>query len=636
MIEVKGTKAKVPEATGAERYTLKEPDGKSPLPIALGLLLTGLALYLKSFMPGWSKAEAETPASPDGVAGGSAEPRMAAVPVEPDEPAAEPQNAATFAERDSSGEPRAKAEPFSLIESPAFDFRPFEASNGRGIPHPLQPKGPANDNSGIGGGIGPVGFGASPPAGLAGSGSGTPGGGDETGGDTPPDGSGDPDDASPPGEDDDDGAPDDDDGAPDDDDRSPTGNRAPRVSGPVYLAEVVGCATLAISVADLLRNAQDPDGDTLSVTNLAVSSGTLTPTGDGWLFRGDPHRPGRVALTYQVTDGDLGVEQVAYVPVVEPPPLEGTGGDDMLLGSPCADDIDGRGGDDNIDGRGGDDVIAGGPGDDHIVAGDGDDVVFGGAGDDIIFGGAGNDHITGGAGNDRLFGDGGDDLVQGDSGDDALDGGAGHDLLWDGAGRDVVNGGTGDDRVIAALDADDDVYDGGAGRDTLDYSHATEALRLDLTDGIAIGTEIGEDRLAGFETVVGGAGDDHFVIGRAAVALVGGGGNNTFEFQAEFRTPAPALPASPVVHEILDFRAGDRIRVSKYDIFERAPDGPGDRFDTIYGDESDDDGMTIRYRHDRADALERTVIEADIDDDRTPETTIVLSGRHFLVIVEDA
>lgn len=73
---------------------------------------------------------------------------------------------------------------------------------------------------------------------------------------------------------------------PDDKDRHPAGNHAPRVTGPVYLLDVVGCATLTVGLSDLLRNADDPDGDMLSVKNLAVSSGTLTRTDDDWVFDG--------------------------------------------------------------------------------------------------------------------------------------------------------------------------------------------------------------------------------------------------------------------------------------------------------------------------------------------------------------
>jgi Ca2+-binding RTX toxin-like protein len=323
----------------------------------------------------------------------------------------------------------------------------------------------------------------------------------------------------------------------------------------------------------------------------------------------------------------------------------------------CADDIVGGDGDDNIDGRAGHDAISGGGGADHIVAGSGNDTVFGGAGHDIVFGGAGDDHISGGAGNDRLHGGDGDDIIFGDAGDDTLSGGSGNDLLSGGDGNDLVDGGDGDDHiaggagddvlmngegedvvlggagndhVVAALDADDDFYDGDAGCDTLDYSAATQSVTVNLAYGTASGVEIGEDTISGFETVIGGAGDDHFVAGSAPTVLAGGGGENLFEFGSTTKASEPGA----VRHEILDFEVGDRIRMSKYDIFERALDELEDRFEDVYGHEIDDDDIAIRYRQDRTDDIDRTIIEADLNKDDLYETTINVHGRHAFVFIE--
>lgn len=198
-------------------------------------------------------------------------------------------------------------------------------------------------------------------------------------------------------------------------------NRAPVAAGPVFLADTTGCALLAIAMTDLLRNVQDPDGDTLSVHNVSVSSGSLSRDGDGWVFDGDEVGP--VTITYEVTDGELSVTQTASFNVVPRNQLTGTGGDDLILGTPCADEIDAGLGNDNVDARGGADLIDGGAGNDHIAAGDGDDTVLGGSGDDVIFAGAGADVVSGGTGNDRIFGEDGNDILFGDAGDDLLDGG---------------------------------------------------------------------------------------------------------------------------------------------------------------------------------------------------------------------
>jgi Ca2+-binding RTX toxin-like protein len=362
----------------------------------------------------------------------------------------------------------------------------------------------------------------------------------------------------------------------------PNRNRAPRINGPVYLQDMVGCQVFMISVLSLLAGASDPDGDTMRVVGLSSNSGTVTQTDDGgWTFVHDAGMLGEVKLTYFISDGVNLVPQLAYFSVVEAPPVVGTNGDDNILGTHCADTIDGRNGDDNIDGRGGDDVIVGGAGDDHIVAGDGNDVVYAGLGNDIVFAGLGNDIVFGGAGDDRLFGedgndtllgedgndllaggagddvlrggvgndvargDAGNDTIDGGEGNDSLDGGdeadillagagddvlngdGGNDLLFDGAGRDTVSGGEGDDYVVAAADGDDDVYVGNAGVDTLDYSASTAGITVDVALGTARGADIGQDRIAGFEQFIGGSGDDTMSASATSVTMNGADGNDT-------------------------------------------------------------------------------------------------------------
>jgi hypothetical protein len=114
--------------------------------------------------------------------------------------------------------------------------------------------------------------------------------------------------------------------------------------------------------------------------------------------------------------------------------------------------------------------------------------------------------------------------------------------------------------------------------------------------------------------------------------MEGGAGNDVFEFT----DPPPANPAATVLHEILDFEAGDRIRMSKYDIFEKVFDQLEDQFESIYGDKVDDDDARIRFRHERSESIDRTVIEADFDRDSIYETTIHLDGHRAIVIVEHA
>jgi Ca2+-binding RTX toxin-like protein len=780
MIEVVGSKTRPQETDPAQRYVLKETERRSKLPAALSLLLMGVTLYLKSIFPSRAEADAAKPGGEDKPEGGAAEPRLAQA-ASLDRPPLDETPTGTVAgqsgQAGSAGTLVDLTSPidYMLIESPDVGFfQPdVELAWGR-FAEPQLGAAAANDNS-SGARPGNPGVNISPVPEQGGTAK--PAEDDDSGGELPPI------------VDADDGSdlcdqtcsedlPSSCDGASceercDEHERQEKANRAPRVTGPVYLLDVTGCAILAIGLADLLRGSEDPDEDLLSVRNLTTTSGTLTQTDHGWMFDGSPQLVGPVTIQYEITDGEFVVQQTAHFSVVRSS-ITGTGNDDLLVGTMCADDMEGGDGDDNMDGRAGNDVMSGGAGDDIIVAGLGDDTIFAGAGNDIVFGGAGNDHISGGAGNDRLYGEEGDDIIFGDegedylsggggddllvggdgddeiqgdegddtieggagddliaggagddvisggsgndmlvagggddvvrggdgddeihgdeggdvidggagndvidggcgddtivsgegddvlrggagddlingdegddtieggagddviaggAGDDVIEGGAGNDVLADGSGEDTVLGGDGDDRVIASPDGEDDLFAGGSGCDTLDYSNTTQGVTVDLAAGAACGVEIGEDTISGFEAVIGGSGDDHFVAGEAPSVLVGGAGENTFEF------PPPESPsaAAPVMHEILDFKVGDRVRLSKYDIFEKVLDKLEDHFEDVYGLDIDDDDIAIRYRQDRNNEIDRTVIEVDRDKDDIFETTINIHGRHVFFTFE--
>lgn len=159
-----------------------------------------------------------------------------------------------------------------------------------------------------------------------------------------------------------------------------------------------------------------------------------------------------------------------------------------------------------LEGTSGEDILIGGNGDDLIAGGDGDDLLEGGAGYDVLDGGSGNDTAyytgnsndysiylgtdggvyiddyseSGAEGSDELIdievlyfagddktvlisadlpplGTSGNDVIQGTTrhdslfgleGDDVLTGGAGHDYLNGGEGADTMTGGEGDDYYI--------------------------------------------------------------------------------------------------------------------------------------------------------------------------------------------
>ena len=108
--------------------------------------------------------------------------------------------------------------------------------------------------------------------------------------------------------------------------------------------------------------------------------------------------------SYSITANDLKPSQCAGINltniVTGSGNFNGTGANDLILGSAGAD---------NIRGQGGDDCIVSGNGDDRLSGLGGADVLLGGGGDDTLLGGQGNDDLYGGAGYDDCDGGNGTD-----------------------------------------------------------------------------------------------------------------------------------------------------------------------------------------------------------------------------------
>ena len=109
--------------------------------------------------------------------------------------------------------------------------------------------------------------------------------------------------------------------------------------------------------------------------------------------------------------------------------LQGTDGNDRLVGNWWSENLYGEGGDDQLYGNNGNDVIYGQDGNDYINGGGDNDQLYGGNGFDKIEGGTGNDSIYGGNQNDTLFGGWGNDTIYGNSHDDFIEGGEGDDII---------------------------------------------------------------------------------------------------------------------------------------------------------------------------------------------------------------
>ncbi len=545
MIGVKGSKTVEETQIGADAYRLKSDPAASPLPFLLGGFLAAVVVYIRAM---FSNAEA-APAGDQGPNGSG--------PTEDTAPTNEVFGAPATADPTPQEEPEAEPEPLPVQGPPSFSGGNVVSLFSRAEILEAKPKTlvdrrfQSNDPFDQWQRLNPQ---------EGGDGGGAPGAADDQnpGGDR---------NSRPVA-------------AKDRDRDAPPPNTAPVKSRAVYLSDIVSGGVLFIAASDLLAHANDADGDVLSVRNLSASGGTLETVDGGYVFRPDPGTAGQVQISYQVSDGQVAIAQMAHFAVLGRP-LTGSDSDDALTGGPDADAIAGLDGDDYILGNGGQDVISGGDGDDHIVGGNDADVIYGGAGDDLIFGMGGDDQISGGTGADTLYGgDGADvlrggagaDVIAGDAGDDILFGDDGADLLNGGAGADLVMGGAGDDVIIGNSDGADDIYDGGSGTDTIDYSGTTTGIAIDLRSGTVTGDETGTDTFRNFEVFVGGDGDDLFVIvpGTNTLVLTGNGGDDVYDF---CRTDGDAPNGQTTRVEITDFKTGDMITTDRFKIYDR---GRGD------------------------------------------------------------
>jgi Ca2+-binding RTX toxin-like protein len=272
-------------------------------------------------------------------------------------------------------------------------------------------------------------------------------------------------------------------------DKDRAANRLPVSSGALNLGSLLVNSTFILALNELLRNASDPDGDALTVTNFRASSGTAIVGTDGF-FRFTPalDDTSNVTFTFAVSDGEGSIQQVAYLDLLptEAKSQDGTPQNDVLIGTPQDDIINALGGDDTIIGREGDDIIYAGDGNDRIIAGDGNDIVYAGAGNDIVYAGAGNDVVFGETGNDIIFGEAGRDVLNGGSGSDTISGGE---------DDDTVNGEDGDDVLLG--DGGNDVLVGEFGNDRADGGTGNDTLLLGAGDDIGMGNDGNDGFIAG-------------------------------------------------------------------------------------------------------------------------------------------
>ena len=317
---------------------------------------------------------------------------------------------------------------------------------------------------------------------------------------------------------------------------------------------------------------------------------TITNNGDGTFTIS--HNNGG----FQGTDTLINVEQARFFDTTiqlnsSGGPLNGTPGDDVLLGTAEAETINGFGGNDTINGLGGADVLDGGDGDDifiitvagegSILGGDGHDTVIINSNDGTFFISDGGNpsqvnHTLGQAffsfsssqsytlqnvervevlnllGDLTILG------IEGTSSDDILDvsnetptsrvtvlAGMGNDTivagnttnhsLFGGDGNDVIIGGDRNDRIYGGAGAD--TISGGLGSDILDYFNSSAAVNVNLATGSASGGHATGDTFSGIEGLDGselfgdiltGDSSNNNIFGQGGDDVIDGGEGNDF------------------------------------------------------------------------------------------------------------
>ena len=285
-------------------------------------------------------------------------------------------------------------------------------------------------------------------------------------------------------------------------------NDAPDVSGPTVF-NTNEDTDIVLTEVQLLANASDADGDSLSVTNLSADQGTLVDNGNGiWTFTPDADWNGTVNLTYDVDDGTVtsaATGTITVDPVNDIIGLDSVGGSDSLIGTTGVDYISGLSGDDylfgnadadTLDGGAGADTLDGGTGLDtasfesassgltadlsagttsegdiltnieNLVGSEFSDTLVGDTNNNIIEGLGGGDTMTGGGGQDTfVFGlsdTDGDTITDFTQGDDVLDVSvfgltdmSGLTVTNDGMGNAMIILPSGDDIVLTGIDEND-------------------------------------------------------------------------------------------------------------------------------------------------------------------------------------
>ena len=319
-----------------------------------------------------------------------------------------------------------------------------------------------------------------------------------------------------------------------------------------------------------------PDPNLSFVGVDGVDHGTaqvITANGEQYIVvTEDPGYTGPIKITYRIKDVD-GLEGIGFLSATVASTysgeLDGTEGNDLLIGNNTDQIIRTYDGDDTVITGNGDNTIWLGSGNDLVTTGSGDNVIFTGVGNSVLNLGSGNnivheaagaDEINGGIGGTTtvdysashtgvnvdlearigrlgdaegdiytnihsIIGSNYGDTLRADDDGDLLRAGNGDNLLIGGAGADTILGGAGNDTIVGSPGPD--YLDGGGGDNTIDFSGSNAAISIDLETGTGSGGYAQGDTLLNFQNVIGSQYNDLIIGNDQGDLLNGGGGADT-------------------------------------------------------------------------------------------------------------
>ncbi len=291
----------------------------------------------------------------------------------------------------------------------------------------------------------------------------------------------------------------------------------------------------------------------------------------GWLtfnsqtrtFQGTPPS-GQTGDSFQITATDAyGASAYLTLNLLVLNVIQGTSGNDTLVGTSGVDMLIGLAGNDTLNGGAGADRMVGGAGNDTYIVDHWEEKVVeqSGEGDDLVNAsvsyalsenverltltgsaaeGYGNDLdniITGNSSANSLYGNEGNDTLTGNNGNDDLHGNDGNDTLDGGSGDDYMSGGEGDDTYIVGSTGDEVDEWKSSGTDTvrasISYTLGDKVENLVLTGSSGLtgnGNELDNVLTgnSGANTLRGYAGNDTLDGGAGNDTMLGGTGNDTY------------------------------------------------------------------------------------------------------------